>query len=520
MYIGCDGGVYKSTDAGVNFSSINNGISTIQFYRIASHPTDGNTLIGGAQDNWTSITFDGGATPWEAVVPGDGMECFFDYENPLFVYASAQFGYLVRSTNGGLTFNNFTNINGAWITPFFMHPNNHLTLYAANQSVLRTTNGGSNWETIASNVTADNIYPMAQSGVNPDNMILAGSGSWTTNPEVKISTDGGFTWMDVTSNIPGEPRYVSWVAAHPSDANTMYIVRQGFGAGNKVYKTTDLGLTWTNISGDLPDLPCNTLFIDPYNINHLYMGNDIGVYKSTNGGINWNIVSEGIPFVPIMDLDYVRYGNIGKFRVGTYGRSVYETDLPIPVELVTFTGKSERGLVVLEWSTVTETNNHGFEIERKILDEQEKGEWILITFEEGSGTTVEPQNYSYTDDISYIRARSIQYRLKQIDYDGTFEYSSIVTIENPAPQEFELAQNYPNPFNSITVIRYSIPIKSDVKLTIINSIGEEIETLVSELKEAGKHEVIWNADGLSSGVYLYKLQTGDFIETKKMVLMK
>ena len=525
LYTGCDGGIYKSMDAGETFLSVNNGISSIQFYKIASSPFDPSNMIGGAQDNWSSITFDLGQTPWVAVVSGDGMDCFFDYEDSLIVYASAQFGYLTRSTDGGLHFYNFANINGAWITPYFLHPTNHTTIYAANQSVLRSTDNGSSWETLAENVTADLIYPMTQSQVNPDLLILAGSGSWTTNPEIKISTNGGINWNDVTNNVPGEPRYVSSVVTHPSEANTMYIVRQGFGAGNKVYKTTDLGSTWVNISGNLPDLPCIDLFVDPYNkdpynTNHLYIGNDIGVYKSIDGGITWNYVSEGIPFVAVTNFDYVRTGYTGKLRVGTYGRSAYETDLTIPVELISFTGRSEKGKVILEWSTSSEINNLGFEIERKILQIDNESDWVLIGFKGGKGTTTEPQDYSYVDDITSISANSVQYRLKQIDFDGSYEISDIVLIANPAPSTFVLQQNYPNPFNSITVIRYSVPIKSKVKLTIINSIGEEIITLQSELKEAGNHEEIWNAEGLSSGIYFYKIQAGNFVETKKMVLIK
>lgn len=525
LYLGCDGGVYKSTDAGETFSSINNGISTIQFYKIASSPFNLSTMIGGAQDNWSSMTFDLGQTPWEAVISGDGMDCFFDYEDSLIVYASAQFGYLTRSSDGGAHFYNFANINGAWITPYFLHPTNHTTIYAANQNVLRSTDNGSSWETLAQNVTADLIYPMTQSQVNPDNLILAGSGSWTTNPEIKISTDGGFNWTDVTNNVPGEPRYISSVVTHPSEANTMYIVRQGFGEGNKVYKTTDLGSTWINISGNLPDLPCIDLFVDPYNIdpfntNHLYIGNDIGVYKSIDGGNSWNYASEGMPFVPGTNFDYVRTGNIGKLRIGTYGRSAYETDLIVPVELISFTGRSERGKVMLEWSTSTETNNLGFEIERKTLNRQGDGEWIRIAFREGAGTTTETQNYKYIDELSSISATSLQYRLKQIDYDGTHDYSKVVSINNIAPVKFGLSQNYPNPFNSITVLRYSLPTKSKVELIVINSIGEEIVTLLQDTKEAGNYEVIWNAEGLPSGVYFYRLQASNYTETRKMILMK
>jgi len=293
----------------------------------------------------------------------------------------------------------------------------------------------------------------------------------------------------------------------------------------KVYKTTDLGASWINISGDLPDLPCIDLFVDPYNkhpnnTNHLYVGTDIGIYQSIDGGTTWNFASEGIPFVPVTDFEYVRIGNIGKLRVATFGRSAYETDLPIPVELVSFVGYSKLGTVLLEWSTATETNNLGFEIERKIINKGITQEWVQIGFKEGNGTTTKSQNYRYVDDITSISAASLQYRLKQIDFDGTFEYSNEVFISNPAPATFNLEQNYPNPFNPTTKIGYSIPEMSKIILTVFNPVGEKIATLVNETKDAGNYEMIWNAEGIPNGVYFYRLQADDFVETKKMMLLK
>ncbi|MBT8378843.1 MAG: T9SS type A sorting domain-containing protein [Ignavibacteria bacterium] len=516
IYIGCDGGVYKSTDGGTTWASANSGLATIQFYRIASHPTKHDTLIGGAQDNGNFRTFNAGATPWGYTTTGDGMNCFFDHTSPNTIYLSTQNGNLLKSTNLGTNVTNLTFISGSWITPYFMHPTNNQWIYAANNSVLRSTNGGSSFSTIASNVsTSDLINTMSQSPVTPNNMIFAGSGLFTSTPQVKVSTDGGFTWTDITSNIGGTQRVISRVVCDPINANTMYVVRSGFTAGNNIYKTINLGVTWTNISGNLPSIPHNDFFVDPVNPTHYYAANDFGVYRSTNSGTTWAREGLGFPFVPAMDFDYAVSNGIRYLRVGTHGRSAFETDLDfiVPVELTSFTANATKENVELNWTTATELNNSGFEIQRSINDE----DFIDIAFISGFGTTTEPKSYSYTDEnVSGF----IKYRLKQIDFNGRFEYSKIVEVNSVLNLSFELRQNYPNPFNPITNITYLLPSASNVKLTIFNSVGEAVEVLIDEFQSEGKYDIVWNGKTYPSGVYFYKIETESFTEVKKMILMK
>ena len=185
----------------------------------------------------------------------------------------------------------------------------------------------------------------------------------------------------------------------------------------------------------------------------------------------------------------------------------------IPVELTSFYANVSEDKVNLNWSTATETNNSGFNIERS-----NGSEFQVIGFVAGHGTTTEIQNYTFTDEN--IGAEKYSYRLKQIDFNGTFVYSNEIKVEILLPNEFVLHQNYPNPFNPSTKITYSIPNKSFVTLKIFNSLGEEIYQLVNEEKEAGIYEINFNADNLPTGVYLYKIQAGSFVETKKMLLLK
>jgi hypothetical protein len=192
----------------------------------------------------------------------------------------------------------------------------------------------------------------------------------------------------------------------------------------------------------------------------------------------------------------------------------------VPVELTSFTAIIYGENIHLNWTTATEVNNLGFEIERRFVSKNLQGDWSSIGFVEGNGTTTEIQNYQFTDDISSNSANSLAYRLKQIDFDGSFEYSDEVMVDNPAPIDYALQQNYPNPFNPTTTISYSSPLKSQVSLVVYNTLGESITQLINEEKEAGKYSVEFNASGLPSGIYFYKLQAGSFVENKKMVLIK
>jgi len=171
--------------------------------------------------------------------------------------------------------------------------------------------------------------------------------------------------------------------------------------------------------------------------------------------------------------------------------------------------------VELSWMTATELNNSGFNVERKTQDT----EWENIGFVEGHGTTTEAQSYSFIDRD--LISGSYSYRLKQVDFDGTFMYHELAeAIEIGTIKTFALEQNYPNPFNPATTISYQLPTEGQVSLKVYDMLGNEVATLVNEMKTAGEYQVDFNAAALSSGIYFYRLQAGNFVETKRMMLMK
>jgi hypothetical protein len=193
---------------------------------------------------------------------------------------------------------------------------------------------------------------------------------------------------------------------------------------------------------------------------------------------------------------------------------------PLPVELTSFTANVNNGKVILSWETATEVNNYGFEIQKlEVRSKKLEENWEKVGFVEGSGNSNSPKEYSFVDELAQNGKYS--YRLKQIDFDGKFEYSDVVEVEvNVLPTEFSLSQNYPNPFNPSTSIEYTVVSSEYVSLKVYDVLGNEVVTLVNEKKEAGKYRVNFNASSLSSGVYFYKIQAGSFNQVRKMMLLR
>ncbi|MFH0736786.1 MAG: T9SS type A sorting domain-containing protein [bacterium] len=718
VYIACDGGIYKSIDAGNTWINKNNGISTIQFYSIASHPQDRNILVGGAQDNGNSITRDRGNTNWDFCSTGDGMSCFFDYVNPNIVYISTQEGMLMKSTNGGLT-NSFSYIPPLypageikhWNTPFFMHPTNHNKLYVITNRIWTSTTGGNGWTASTTEFPAS-ITSAAQNVLFPEIMVFSAGGNYQTQTPVLVSTNEGVTWGNITNNIPGPANFISNVKTDPLKRKTIYIVRSGFGSG-KIYKSENLGLSWTNISGNLPDIPHSDLFIDPEIPGYLYTANDFGVYQTTNGGVNWNRINNGMPIVPVIDFDYVKYGNVRLLRAATHGRSAFELELPNAdfafVNITTPQGEEtvaegDRLLIkwlknnvsgvniylskdnkvswqlmaenypadslqynmlipagvsnscfvkiedkfspltyninsiafsitafiapqvirplngnvcypndptVFEWTPVLGANYYSVDVstdslftnyvyqngsilstphEVTGLENNKKYFWkvssgneifpnlysgimnfitqlakpVLIAPLNNSINVPTPVNISWSVSESadkyhlqickniffnnnvindslltnnYYQAAGLElnkiyyWRVRSGNQNGyskyaqyykfqTWPFVSVNEDQSGIPNEFALMNNYPNPFNPGTTIKYQIPVSCKVVLEVYSITGEKVTTLVDEVQNAGYYNVDFNISSLSSGIYMYKIQAGNFSTIKKMMILK
>ena len=296
---------------------------------------------------------------------------------------------------------------------------------------------------------------------------------------------------------------------------------------NNLYFTDDGGTTWKLKVDSVNDF----WFTD---VNTGWYIVDDKIFQTTNGGTDWYIQhsDSGHNLLRL----YFFNSDLG-WVAGYDGYILHTNNSGTPVELVSFNANVSGNDVYLNWMTASEINNYGFEIERRkqLLNTYEissgqdfKGgeidDWEKIGFLKGKGTRTEIQNYHFKE-IGLLSG-IYSYRLKQIDYNGTFKYSDVIEINVGIPSKFSLEQNYPNPFNPVTKIKFSVPqIASDfsaskVTLKVYDLLGREIAILVNEEKQAGTYEVKFNASNLSSGTYFYRLQAGDFVETRKLSLLK
>lgn len=261
--------------------------------------------------------------------------------------------------------------------------------------------------------------------------------------------------------------------------------------------------------------------------------NDLAQYKTAASPHEQNSVFHPVNFVSSTDLhltgssvgDVTLTGTpLGDVTTDIDGQTRHastpymgadEGDIPLPVELAGFTASVDINNVTLHWTTVSEQNNLGFDIERAYAD----AEWEKAGFVPGKGTTTEISSYQFVDEN--LSAGKYNYRIKQIDFNGSYSYYNLENeVEVNIPLEFDLAQNFPNPFNPTTLIKYSIASPVNVVLKVYDVLGKEAAVLVNERKEAGSYEIEFSAKSFGSGVYFYTIEAGNYKSAKKMMILK
>ena len=329
VYGGNDGGVYRSTDGGTTWASIGGTLATLQPNHVSLHPTDRNIFFAGNQDNGTTRRT--GSNIWTEVEGGDGSDSAIDFNDPRNVYISFDSGVIAKSTDGGNSFGTddifkpMMDEPVSFVAPLVMDPSNSAVLYVGTNRLNRTTDGGANWAPVSPVLTRSNDGSLTEIAIAPSNSEMI----YTTASDGAVArgVNGNFSVIN-SSTLPN--RFASSVVVHPTDPNTAYVSYSGFNSATPqtpghVFKTTDAGGSWTDVSVNLPDAPINTLAIRPDQPEEIYAGGDTGVFISTDGGGSWARMNNGLPNAGVSFLAV--NANTNLLAAATYGRSVWVTDL-------------------------------------------------------------------------------------------------------------------------------------------------------------------------------------------------
>lgn len=343
----------------------------------------------------------------------------------------------------------------------------------------------------------------------------------TVSKAAKISGSNDFIEIVANQNIPDPQNYRVTVYDKATGKQSTVVTLDQFTSG----ATMDSFVVYTmSFGGDvLPDTAGG--------IAISYNGSPIpGLFISYGGAFtaldgDWTgLTSTDVGITPTPGNSIALMGSGTQFSSFTWTSSdspspgSFNPEQSIPVELTSFVASIEKEGISLSWTTATEINNSGFEVERAVENDNKVLRFEKIGFVEGAGTTTEIREYSYLDKSA--PAAKLKYRLKQVDYDGSYEYSNVIEVDLSTNLTFELAQNYPNPFNPVTIITYTIPYNAKVQLAVYDVLGQRVAFLVNENLERGVHKVEFNGTDLNSGIYFYQLVVGNNVTTRKMMLLK
>ena len=344
MYSGNDGGFYTSTSGGSSWTRAN-GLPITQFYAGAIDPSNSARLLGGTQDNNTLLTH-GAANAWNPILGGDGFYCLVDPTNPSVVFAEYQNASggtgPQRSTNGGGSFSTAAGFIASdrynWSAPFVMDPGNHDILLAGSQRVYKSADNGLNWTPVSGDLSTN---PAAQLnyGTITTLDISAADGSFylagTDDGRVWRSTNAGANWVEITAGLPR--RWVTRVVADPANPNTCYVTLSGFTQDEHVahvFRSLDRGANWSDVGGSLPDAPVNDLIVDPSHPGTWFAATDVGVWATRNHGAGWFPLGQGMPLQTVHDLSF--HASSRSLVAATHGRSQWRLDLQeLPVAVAT-----------------------------------------------------------------------------------------------------------------------------------------------------------------------------------------
>jgi len=537
---GASGLVYRSTDMGSTWSQISGLNTSVIYYNVRFSSDNVAYLAGGSGYMYKST--DAGATwqPLNRRFTSSRLKDIAFHTDHLTGWVVGSNGYVAKSTDGGYSFTPLTSGSALELNEVSVPSANHAYIAAYESKVVRTTDGGATFSELLTGLPTTTQL-LAIDFVTPLIGYTAG-----TNGAVAKTTDGGATWQDVS--IAGstsllwdmdfvDPDY-GWIA----------------GTGEKIYGTTNGGLNWTE---QLSNGGLGTYGISFANkFTGVAGGTGGNTFYTTNGGLNW-FPAQTPPAQTVWGIHIVEspsgtfamtacasgYAYIStdggkvwtaepRYTISTFD-DVWMTDAAhawisgnsgivmgyyepsnVPVEITSFTGSVSGFDVTLQWNTATEQNNKEFRIERSF----NKSGWITAGTLAGAGSSAEPVSYIYTD--KNLAPGAYHYRLVQTDFDGSKKIYQLEQELTTSVTDYALEQNYPNPFNPATLLTYTIPFGGHVTLTVYDITGKKIQDLVNQVMTSGRHTVEFSGEGLSTGVYLIRMQAGQHNSIIKATLLK
>lgn len=312
LYVGSDGGIYRTSNGGSSWTFLNEGLEITQYYRISNAETNQSRMLAGSQDNGTHMLLNGN---WSHEYGGDGMDNAIDPNDENNLFVSYQYGNFFRSTNGGSSFSSMirpsdTGINGAWVTPIKIDETNTDILYTGYDRIWKSTNDGVSWSDVGGGKLTSGSGLLRYIDVSKSNNSVI----YTTDyNDLWRSDNGGSTWSSLTT----PDNAIRWIEIDPNDHLHVWLA-----ADRDVYESTNGGSSWTNISYNLPNVPMNTIVFDDGFEDHLYIGTDFGIYYLDITTTTWTLISQSLPNVEILELDILDSGK--KIRAATFGRGVWE----------------------------------------------------------------------------------------------------------------------------------------------------------------------------------------------------
>ncbi len=350
LFEGNDGGIYKTTNAGTNWTDITNGMSISMLYRIGVSQQSVQNVLGGFQDCGTKLY----ASSWSNVLFADGLDCAIDYTDNDLQYGTKQGGRLYRTFDGWSSNTYLGSFGPDWFMPLHIDPNNHNTIYLGDNTVLRkSTNNGGSWSIIGSSadIGFGYITCIDVADANSDYIYVGKS------TEVYKTIDGGTNWTDVTGTLPVASANVTCLRICHENPDTVWAAMGAFNSYS-AYQTFDGGTTWTDISSGLPGAPVMSIVQNEQNLDtlELYAGTDVGVYQKL-GNAAWSLYNSGLPNVVITELEiYYNSSNPenSKLTAASWGRGVWNSDLPPPAPIANFTADNTTPVII---DTVTFTDS-------------------------------------------------------------------------------------------------------------------------------------------------------------------